>query len=113
MGIENVTSSVKDMRETYYFLALIFTHPFRGIDNLKDTKSGLLWTKSVTLRDTYQLKDEGLEILQNIQDQTQCKKLKFYGDELSRVTKEPIGNDVNCSRFDEEEDGLSPEDLSI
>ena len=58
------------------------------------------------------MRDEGLEILQNIQDQTQCKKLKSYGDELSRITKDPIGDGVNSSRFNEEEDGLSPEDLS-
>ena len=91
------------MRETYSLLALILIYPFRGIGDLKDNKSGLFWDKFVTLSDTHQLSDAGLVILQNIQDQTQCKKLKSYGDELSKVTKESIGNGVNSSQFDEEE----------
>ena len=53
MGVENVTSSVKDMRETYSFLVLILIYPFRTIDDLKDNKNGLFWTKFVTLRYTH------------------------------------------------------------
>ena len=73
MDRENVTTSVKDARETYSFLALMIIYPFRTIDDLTDNESDLYWTKFVILRDTNQLKNDGLQIFQNIQDQIQFK----------------------------------------
>ena len=58
------------------------------------------------------MKKEGLQLLQNIQDQIQCKKMKSYGYNLSKITVEPVGNDNSISRFDEEDDDVHPNDLS-
>ena len=41
------------------------------------------------LRDSHSLSKSGLQILQNLQDQIQCKKLKSFKDLLSRQTEEP------------------------
>ena len=37
--------------------------------------------------------------------------MKSYGDNLSKITIEPVGNDNNISRCDEEEEDVHPNDL--
>ena len=57
---DNVTSSVCSMRERYSFLAMMLIHPFRSMDDLKDSHDNLYWTKFGRLRDRKQLREDGL-----------------------------------------------------
>ena len=41
------------------------------------------------LSNSYSLSKSGLQILQNLQDQIQCRKLKSFKDVLARQTEEP------------------------
>ena len=84
MNIKNVTFSVNESRERYAKFALALIHPFRTLNDLKDKQTGLYWDKFIFLRDSNLLSKSGLQILQNLQDQIQCKKLKSIKDLLSR-----------------------------
>ena len=89
MNTQNVTFSVKEHRERYAKFALALIYPFRNLDDLKCNQTGLYWDKFVMLRDSHLLSKSGLKILQNLQDQIQCRKLKSFKDVLTRQTKEP------------------------
>ena len=56
-----------------------------------------------------------LQILQNIQDQIQCKKFKTYGDMLAKRTKDPdIANNTKLRKIEDEKDdfGMNIDGLS-
>jgi len=99
-----ITSSVKDMREIYSFHAMMLIYPFRTLNDLKDNVTGLFWSKFIDLRKRDEFSCDDLNILQNIQDQIQCKKLQSYGDILSRSTEEPEGDGLNNSKYNQEEE---------
>ena len=111
MDCNNVSSSVWFLRERYSLLVLMLIYPFRMLDDLKNIEQDSYWIKFINLRNKNQLKKERLQLLQNIQDQIQCKKMKSYGDNLSKITIEPVGNENNISRCDEEEEDVHPNDL--
>ena len=67
------------------------------------------------LSNSYSLSKSGLQILQNLQDQIQCRKLKAFKDVLTRQTEEPH-SDENLRQqkgLDDDEDiGMSIEQIS-
>ena len=85
----NVTFSVTDNRERYAKVALALIFPFWTLDDLKDSNTGMYWNKFIILQNAYQLSESGLQILQNIQDQIQCKKLKRFQNMLLSEVQEP------------------------
>ena len=111
----HVTSSVIDIREKYAKLALMLIFPFRVLDDMKDKNSGLYWESSIMMRESGVLRKDSLQILQNIQDQIQCKKLKTYYDMLVKRTTDPvIDNNNKLRNIQNEEDGfgMSIDDMS-
>ena len=89
MNTKNVTFSVKEHRERYAKFALALIHPFRTLNDLQDNNTGLYWDKFIMLSNSHSLSKSGLKILQNLQYQIQCKKLKSFKDVLRRETKVP------------------------
>ena len=115
MNTQNVTFSVKEHRERYAKFALALIYPFRNLDDLKCNQTGLYWDKFVMLRDLHLLSKSGLKILQNLQDQIQCRKLKSFKDVLTRQTKEPHSDeDLRQQKgFDGDNDiGMNMEQIS-
>ena len=113
----NVTFSVTDNRERYTKVALALIFPFQTLDNLKDGHTGMHWNKFIILQNSYQLSKSGFQILQNIQDQLQWKKLKRFHDMLFSETQEPeaVNSLQRPNGLDDEDDedfGISADQMA-
>ena len=121
------SENAKLQREYYAKVALLLFYPFRGLDELRHPDDGTFWSKYKSARDSGELwsfdprrplgddtnSSRALEVLQNIQDKLNCKKMKRPKDTIAQTTecKESTGGG-NKKRKGEAEASSYDYDLS-
>lgn len=87
MNDQYIIFCVRNMRKKYLLYALMLGHPFSKLDDLKDETTVLYWWRFISLKVNGHFNDTGLSILQNIQDQIQCKHVKVMEINFQGIQK--------------------------
>ena len=87
MNDQYIIFCVRNMRKKYLLYALMLVHPFSKLDDLKDETTVLYWWRFISLKVNGHFNDTSLSILQNIQDQIQCKHVKLMEINFQGIQK--------------------------
>ena len=111
--------SALESRENYAKMALLLFHPFRDESILHHDENSRLWEKLVNAMneniDSSKFWKNGARILQNMQDNLQCRKCKVPSDRIKATTlsSESDNMDGHAGRFRDCESDYSDYDDAV